>query len=77
VADIDTTAPETPQAGRFLSDVTREAFACLGAAEDILCNYGADDPASSRLHRIGRAQGLIEAAATVLRSLELEGVRHD
>lgn len=75
--NLDAPAPETPQKGRFLCDVTREAFACLGAAEDILCAYNADDSASVRLYKIGRVQGLIDAAATVLRSLELEGVRHD
>ena len=76
MANLDAPAPETPETGRFLCDVTREAFACLGAAEDILLDYGADESRSVRIYKIGRVQGLIDAAATVLRSLELEGIRH-
>lgn len=66
----------TTKPARHLDDVTREAHACLFAAEEALLAYYADDDKAVRLLRVDRATALVQAAATVLRSIGAEGVRH-
>lgn len=61
---------------RFLSDVAREAKGCLFAAEELLLAYYADDTKAGRLLRVERVTALVQAAATVVRSIEGEGVSH-
>lgn len=59
--------------GQTFGAVLREAYACLQSAEDLLCNYRADDTNGNRLERIERVAGLVDATKTVLRSLDGEG----
>lgn len=74
VSQTDEQATNKP--ARHLDDITREAQACLLAAEEALLAYYADDSRAVRLHRVGHASALVQAAATVLRSIEGEVAGH-
>lgn len=61
---------------RSLIDVKRETTACLFAAEEALLAYYSEDEKAVRLDRVERATALVQAALTILRVMEMEGVRH-
>ncbi len=66
----------TTGAVRPVGLVMHEAMGCLQAAGHLLENYSSGDDPDSRLARIERASGLVDASMTVLRSLFGEGASH-